>query len=158
MRAEIDYLSNKASEVEIAEHLSRCDADFVPPLSGRVEINEYAKKIANKATRFEAWSGGTLVCLVAAYCNDHEKHIVYITSVSVLRKWAGKSIVYRLMNQCIEHAKALGMRQISLEVASGNTSAIKLYEKSGFVTGRANAPFVRMDLNFKSEEEHEQQA
>ena len=73
MRAEIDYLSNKASEAEIAEHLSRCDADFVPPLSGRVEINEYAKKIANKATRFEAWSGGMLVSLVAAYCNDHEK-------------------------------------------------------------------------------------
>ena len=41
------------------------------------------------------------------------------------------------MNQCIEHAKALGMRQITLEVASGNTSAIKLYEKSGFVADRA---------------------
>jgi len=157
MSVVVEYLSNKASEAEITEHLSRCDADFVPPLSGRVEINDYAKKIASKATRFEAWSGGTLVGLVAAYCNDQEKHIAYITSVSVLREWTGKGIVYRLMNQCIEHAKALGMRQISLEVASGNTSAIKLYEKSGFVAGRANAPFVRMNLNFKSGEEHEQQ-
>jgi ribosomal protein S18 acetylase RimI-like enzyme len=144
----VEYLSNKASEAEIAEHLSRCDADFVPPLSGRVEINDYAKKIASNATRFEAWSGVTLVGFVAFYCNDQEKHIAYITSVSVLRKWTGKGIVYRLMNQCIEHAKALGIRQISLEVASGNTSAIKLYEKSGFVADRVNAPFVVMNLYF----------
>ena len=91
MQAAVDYLSNKASEAEIAEHLSRCDADFVPPLSGRVEINDYAKKIASKATRFEAWSGGTLVGLVAAYCNDQEKHIAYITSVSVLRNGRAKA-------------------------------------------------------------------
>ncbi len=50
--------------------------------------------------------------------------------------------------QCIEHAKASGMRQISLEVASDNMPAIKLYEKSGFVAGKANAPFVSMNLLF----------
>jgi ribosomal protein S18 acetylase RimI-like enzyme len=144
----VEYLSNKASEAEIAEHLSRCDADFVPPLSGRFEIKDYAEKIASKATRFEAWSGVTLAGFVAFYCNDQEKHIAYITSVSVLRNWTGKGIAYRLMKQCIEHAKALGMRQISLEVASGNTSAIKLYEKIGFVADRANAPFVVMNLYF----------
>lgn len=147
MNSAVEYLSNKASEAEIAEHLSRCDAGFVAPLSSRVEIKGYAKKIASKATRFEAWSGGTLVGLVAAYCNDQEKHIAYITSVSVLRKWTGKGIAYRLMNQCIEHAKALGMRQISLEVASGDTSAIRLYQKSGFIAARESAPFVSMNLN-----------
>ena len=154
MSAAVEYLSNKASEAEIAEHLSHCDADFVPPLSGRVEINDYAKKIANKATRFEAWSGGTLVGLVAAYCNDQEKRIAYITSVSVLKEWMGKGIAARLMSQCIEHAKASGMRQISLEVASDNAPAIRLYEKSGFVAGKANAPFVSMNLYLKSGKEH----
>jgi len=142
----VDYLENTATEAEIAEHLSRCDADFVPPLSGRIKVNDYAKKIASKATRFEAWSSGTLVGLVAAYCNDQEKHIAYITSVSTLPMWMGKGIAYRLLNRCIEHAKALGMRQISLEVSSGNTSAIKLYETSGFDADRANTPFVRMNL------------
>ena len=59
-------------------------------------------------------------------------------------------------SQPIEHAKMSGMWQISLEVASDNTPAIKLYEKSGFVAGKANAPFVTMDLHLKSGEEHEQ--
>jgi len=149
MSERVECHLNKASEAEIAEHLHRCDADFVPLLSGRVEINDYARKIASKATRFEAWSGGTLVGLVAAYCNDQEKRIAYITSVSLLKEWVGKGIAARLMSQCIEHVKASGMRQISLEVASDNTPAIKLYEKSGFVAGKVNAPFVTMNLYLK---------
>lgn len=158
MSAAVEFLLNAASAAQIADHLLCCDADFVPPLSGRVEIADYAQKIASKATRFEAWSGGTLVGLVAAYCNDSEKRIAYITSVSVLREWTGKGIVAHLMSQCVGHAKASGMRQIGLEVASDNTPAIRLYEKIGFIAGKANAPFVSMELYLKSGEEHEQQA
>jgi ribosomal protein S18 acetylase RimI-like enzyme len=146
----VEYLLNKASEVEIAEHLSHCDIDFVPHLRGRVEIGEYAKKIANKATRFEAWSGDTLAGLIAAYCNDQEKHIAYITSVSVMREWMRKGISSRLMSQCIEYAKVSGMRQIRLEVACDNSPAIRLYEKHGFVAGKMNAPSISMDLFLKS--------
>lgn len=158
MSAAVEYLLNKASETEIAEHLSSCDTDFVPPLSGRVEINEYAQKILSKASRFEAWSGGTLVGLIAAYCNDQEKRIAYITSVSVLKEWNGKGIAACLMSRCIKDMKALGMRQVCLEVASDNTPAIRLYEKNGFVVDKANAPFVTMNLYLKSGKEYEQQA
>jgi ribosomal protein S18 acetylase RimI-like enzyme len=149
MNAAIEYLLNRTSAVQIAEHLSRCDADFVPPLSGRVEIKDYARKIASNAMRFEAWSGGTLVGLVAAYCNDRGKRIAYITSVSVLREWTGKGIAAHLMSQCVEHAKASGMRQISLEVAGDNTSAVKLYEESGFIASKTNAPLVTMVLTLE---------
>jgi ribosomal protein S18 acetylase RimI-like enzyme len=150
MSGTIEYLLNKASEEEIAEHLLRCDVGFVPPLSGRVEINDYAKKIASKATRFEAWSDNTLVGLVAAYCNDQEKHIAYITSVSVLHEWMSKGISARLMSQCIKHANVSGMRQINLEVASNNMPAIRLYEKKGFVTDKENLQFISMVLYLKS--------
>lgn len=149
MSKPVKYRLNEASEAEIAEHLLSCDADFVPPLSGRVEINAYAKKIAGKAARFEAWSDGRLVGLVAVYCNDSEKRIAYITSVSVVRESTGKGIAGSLMKRCIARIKALGMRQISLEVASGNTPAIGLYEKSGFVAGRTKASFVTMALYLK---------
>ena len=116
MSVAVEYLTNKASVAEIADHLLRCDTDFVPPLSGHVEIIDYAKKIADLAMRFEAWAGGTLIGLVAAYCNHQESRIAYITSVSVLRAWMGKGIAARLMGRCIEHAKASGMQQIGLEV------------------------------------------
>ena len=155
MSVAVEYLTNKASVAEIADHLLRCDTDFVPPLVGRVEITDYAKKIANMAMRFEAWAGGTLIGLVAAYCNHQESRIAYITSVSVLRAWMGKGIAARLMGVCIEYAKASGMQQIGLEVTVQNAPAIKLYAKSGFVIGKEKMPFVTMNLCLKSREEHE---
>lgn len=154
----VEYRLNRASESEIADHLLCCDVDFVPPLSGRVGITDYAQKIARKATKFEAWSNCTLVGLVAVYCNDHESRIAYVTNVSVLKAWNGKGIAARLMEQCIEYVEALGMWQISLEVASDNTPAIRLYEKSGFVVEKADTSSVTMNLYLESREEHEQQA
>ena len=156
MSVGVDYLLDTASEAEIAAHLVRCDADFVPPLSGRVAIQDYARKIASTALRFEAWSGGSLIALVAAYCNDRNKCIAYITSVSVLRAWTGKGIGASLVGQCIERAKESGMQLVSLEVAEANIRAIKLYSKRGFVVGNANGPFVAMNLYLTSREEHEQ--
>jgi ribosomal protein S18 acetylase RimI-like enzyme len=156
MSATIEFLLNKASAVQIADHLLCCNTDFVPPLRGRVEIRDYSEKIANKAIRFEAWSRGTLVGLVAGYCNDEEQLIAYITSVSVLREWTGKGIAAKLIDQCNEYAKTAGMWRISLEVAADNAPAIKLYEKCGFVADKAEARFVSMTLYLKSREEHDQ--
>jgi ribosomal protein S18 acetylase RimI-like enzyme len=153
MSATIEYLRNKATVAEIAEHLRAGDGNFVPPLSSRVDIDDYASKIAARATRFEAWADGVLVGLVAAYCNDQERRIAYITSVSVLKEWMGKGLSAELMRHCIDHAKATGMRRISLEVARDNAPAIRLYEKNGFVTGPADTPYVSMHLDLEHREE-----
>jgi ribosomal protein S18 acetylase RimI-like enzyme len=151
----VEYVLNKCSALKIVEHLSQCDASFMPPLSSRVVINDYAMKIANNAVRFEAWSDDTMVGLVAVYCNDEETGNAYITSVSVLESWTGNGIAACLINQCVKHATSSGMRQISLEVASDNMPAIRLYEKSGFVVKQVNAPFVTMNLYLKSRENYE---
>lgn len=146
--APVEYSLNKASEAAIAEHLERCDSDFIPPLSTRVDLCDYAKKIASSATRFEAWSGGALIGLVAAYCNDPEKRRAYITSVSVLKGWMGKGVAARLVEQCSAYAGGIGMRQVSLEVACDNMNAIRLYQKAGFVAGQVKGTFVTMDLHY----------
>ena len=158
MNAEVEFLSNNASAEEIDKHLRNCDVDFVPPLSSRVKISDYAQKIASKAMRFEAWSSGTLIGLVAVYCNDQEKSIAYVTSVSLMKEWMGKGIAAHLMSQCVKHVHTLGMKQVCLEVASDNMLAIKLYKKCGFIAGNANSPFITMNLFLISGEEYEQQA
>ena len=45
----VQYRIGRASETEIAAHLRACDGSFVPPLSGRVDVAEYAGKIAGNA-------------------------------------------------------------------------------------------------------------
>ena len=151
----IYFLLNNASASQITEHLLLCDTDFIPPLSGRVVLNEYAEKIVRNAIRFEAWSDGTLVGLVAGYCNDKEKGIAYITSVSVLKAWAGKGIATSLMEQCVTYVKASNLQEINLEVSSDNIPAIRLYTKVGFTAIRTNATCVTMNLYLKSEKKYE---
>ena len=147
MSGSIEFTLNQATVTVIAAHLKRCDADFVPALGGRVNINSYAQKIAVSATRFEAWVGGDLIGLVAAYCNDVERGISFVTSVSVLSVWHGRGIAMKLLEQCIQQAKAIGFERIELEVDSGNVSAIKLYEKKNFIVTKVFGQLVAMHLN-----------
>lgn len=144
MNGPLEYRTDSASESQIAEHLRVCDADFVPPLGERIEIGAYARKIAGQAVRFEAWSDGTLVGLIAVYCNDRARGIAYVTSVSVLSAWTGRGIAQTLMSRSIEHARAAGMSRMFLEVARDNAPAIRLYESSGFVAEAPRERFVSM--------------
>jgi ribosomal protein S18 acetylase RimI-like enzyme len=150
MSKKIEYSLNKATEAEIAEHLFLCSVDFVPPLSDRVEIKDYAKKIVTKSTRFEAWGNGALVGLLAAYCNDPEKRIAYVTSVSILSEWRKKGISTRLITNCIEQARKSGMHRISLEVARENILATQMYKKNGFTAaGNPKSSRIIMDKILK---------
>jgi ribosomal protein S18 acetylase RimI-like enzyme len=152
MSGSLELSLNKASAAEIVDHLRRCDTDFMPALSDRVEISPYAQKLVRKASRFEAWSDGRLVGLVAIYCNDQETRSAYITSVSVLRAWIGKGIAFDLMSQGIQHAKDSGMRKICLDVFGKQKPAIKLYKKLGFVMSKTGGPSITMSLQLKSRE------
>lgn len=148
MRRSLRFELDKAGEAQIAAHLCACDAAFVPPLTGRVDIAEYARKIAGKALRFEAWADSELVGLVAAYCNVPDKRTAFITSVSVLPAWQGMSIASQLMERCITHVGGLSFARIELEVSGGNAAAITLYEKHGFSTDGSSGQSTIMTLNF----------
>lgn len=154
MNIGIKYDKNKASTAEITNHLTHCDSNFIPPLNSRVNIDDYAKKIATSATRFEAWSAEKLVGLVAAYCNDVEQRTTFITSVSVLTEWRGQGIPSELISKCIAHTKEIDFSRIKLEAASNNIPAIKLYEKSGFTSNQTNTPIIVMTLNIENDGEY----
>ena len=146
MSARVEFRTNRATVAEIAEHLSSANEDFVPALSGRVAIPEYAEKLVSNAVRFEAWSEDRLVGLVAAYANDHERRIAYITSVSVLETRRGEGIAIQLLERCIGHARDAGMGRIALEVDSANAPAIELYKRLGFAAGKTTPSLVSMEL------------
>jgi ribosomal protein S18 acetylase RimI-like enzyme len=154
----IVHLLNIATVERLAEHLAKCDEYFVPPLSTRVAVPEYALKIWSNAVRFEAWSDDVLVGLLAAYCNDPERRLAYITSVSVLRDWTRAGVATRLLRRCVEYAKLQGLRRVSLEVTSDHLPAVRFYEACGFSTGETSGRFVKMNLDLEAREAHERPA
>ena len=147
MSGPVEFSSNSATATQVASHLSRCDVDFEPLLSARVDIAEYSEKIVDNAMRFEAWAGGALVGLVAAYCNDSERRTAYITNVSVCREWQGGGVASRLLVRCIEYVNEQRFKRIELEVDRENFGAIKLYEKYDFTVNSVNGSAVVMHLN-----------
>ena len=127
----------RAREEDIYAHLLRCDGQFVPPLSGRVDIAAYANKIATRATTYEVWDNGALIGLVAAYNDAVTQRPAFITSVSVDDFWQGKGIATLMLRQCLRHLRELGFARCNLEVHDSNLGANALYRKIGFcVTGQ----------------------
>ena len=151
MSATLEYGTNRGTEAQIVEHLRKCDANFVPALSERVSLDEYARKIVEQAVRFEAWADGELIGLVAAYCNDAKSGTAYITNVSVVPGWVGRGGASALMSDCIAHARKSGFRRIALEVGRENSRAMVLYEKFGFVAGEPREGIVPMELIVEGE-------
>jgi 2-polyprenyl-3-methyl-5-hydroxy-6-metoxy-1,4-benzoquinol methylase/GNAT superfamily N-acetyltransferase len=147
MMDEVVYTYNQSNEKKIANHLMICDEIFIPNLSGRVCINDYAHKIFTEAQRFEAWINEDLVGLVAMYANAPDKYASYITNVSVLPDQQGQRIAFSLLIRCINHAKQLGFECIELEVDANNTVAIALYNKCNFVTQRVQNSSIIMAIS-----------
>lgn len=128
----VSFQRDRASVQQIAGHLRLCDGQFTPSLSSRVDIAEYAGRLAAKSLRFEAWSQDDLVGLVAAYADDPEDHTAFITNVSVLGAWTRRGIGRRLLENCISHVRRQGRHALRLEVSYGQSAAIRLYESLGF--------------------------
>jgi len=138
MIAPAQFLRSQASQAQIAKHLRACDASFVPPLHQRVDIDNYAAKLAAKAECFEAWSGAELVGLLAAYCRQPQASEVFVSNLSVTPAWHGRGMASALLQVCIDHARQAGCERLVLKVSHGNVAAAVFYKKRGFaVVGSA---------------------
>lgn len=120
---------NQASADAILKHLQRCDDQFTPPLSSRVNLKEYAAKLALNAERFEIFDGSRLVALVAMYINSEP---AFISNVSVEAHLGGQGIGKKLVKEAVTRAFSAGVRQVRLETDQQNTRAVKMYSALGF--------------------------
>jgi len=151
MTEPVELRLNKATATEIADHLARNDDAFWPRLSERVDIANYALKIVDNAERFEGWAHGTLVGLLAAYCNDTKERIAYVTSVSVIPEFRNQGLASRLLVECVELVKHRRFNGISLDVDRDNPRALELYEAKGFTVVNLSGRTIRMHLDTRED-------
>ena len=142
-RTDLRFCVDTCDRATIQAHLLECDDQFKPPLSERVNMRDYSRKIRAKGLTFEAWRGATLVGLAAVYLDGTERS-GYITSVSVLPRYNRARIATTLMTQLMTHAFKSGIQEIALEVGRTNAAAIGLYGKFGFRAVEARGNFVLM--------------
>lgn len=146
----LEYATSRASERQVFDHLVRCDGRYNPPLSQRVDIAEYARKLRTRAETLEAWHDGELVGVVAIYI-DGASAKAFVSSVSVDDAFAGRGIASRLVGDAIALARSRGTGAISLEVSPQSSRAIQLYEKYGFRATNDSPDTLHMQLSLSEQ-------
>jgi ribosomal-protein-alanine N-acetyltransferase len=149
----VRYSVGESSVADVVSHLTLCDAGFVPPLSLRTDLRDYAERLVDRSTRFEAWHDDELVGLVAAYLDGAADRSAFITSVSVVPAWGRRGIASRLLERAVDRARGLGLARVRLEVGEGS-GALALYRLAGFAATTTTSPTVTMELTLDSKDDH----
>lgn len=133
MEAKLIFSTNIANADQLEIHLLCCNNKFVPKLSTKVNIKQYAQKLREKAMSFECWDNNKLIGFIGIYFNQKELGVAFISNLSVYESYSGKGIASQLLTNCIDYATLSGFKQIQLEVNSNNLVALNFYKKHKFV-------------------------
>lgn len=126
----------------IYDFLRDIDEIMIPPLQGRVDIREYAEKLAEKADTVFARRKGRDIASCSIYCNTQE---AFISSIAVKKPFLKQHVGSNMMAKVITHAKEQKCRSICLEVYESNTSAVKFYQKNGFEKKKCTHEWITME-------------
>jgi ribosomal protein S18 acetylase RimI-like enzyme len=146
----IDYEIKKASQKDLFLHLESCDYLFVPPLSYKVNLQDYSQKLFERSQTFEAWHEKKLVGLIAVYFNDRQSKKGFVSNVSVLENHNNKGIASQLIKMTKEYAHNNDFTKILLEVHSKNNNAIALYKKHHFEIEHEEKEALFMEFRIKN--------
>ncbi|MBE7053777.1 MAG: GNAT family N-acetyltransferase [Ruminococcaceae bacterium] len=112
--------------------LNEIDNDFPIPLSEKVNLFEFSKKVLSLGIVLAEFDGDTICGAILFYANDKETKTSYVSVLGVLKSHRKKGIAKRLLSECIKTLKEMDFKTVSLYTHKTNFSAIALYEKNGF--------------------------
>ena len=90
----INFKTKTALEQDLLIHFQKCDHQFSPALSQRVNLNDYAKKLYEYAEIFEAWSNKNLIGVISVYLND--------AIAGLMKKAIAKSEYQQALQHCLQ--------------------------------------------------------
>lgn len=123
-------LANDAGRV--GAFLQNADKEFVPPLSQRVDLLAYSRKLATYAENFFVTDDAVDKAHAAIYVNRQDAGTAFLSSICVLSRFRSERVSQPLLEACCKLASDRGMHRVSLEVARGNRRAIDFYVRLGF--------------------------
>lgn len=121
----------KPSPEMLERFLKEVDETFVTPISQKINLAEYAKKLFERATICAKCEDGKILSMVAGYTDDVVAGKAYIALVATLPEAQGKGYATALLDEFIDICKTKKLNAIHLY--SENDVAIRIYRKLGFV-------------------------
>ncbi len=113
--------------------LHKVDKLFPIPLSEKQNLNDFALKLAEKATLFVEYEDDRIIAAVAGYTENVIDNLGYISIVATLPEAQGKGLASKLVNQFLKNAEQKQLNAVHLYAVTTNVPAIRMYQKLGFV-------------------------
>jgi ribosomal protein S18 acetylase RimI-like enzyme len=108
------------------------DYSFNPPLSTRVDLGQWLKKVLKLGVVLVSGERQSLEGVIAFYCNDRENWQAFITFLGVAKSARRQGIGRGLLEESIRICSSNGMKSVLVTTGAGNTASIPLYRKFGF--------------------------
>lgn len=138
----------RLTEKQLVDFLLKIDEDFPIPLSDKVNIVEYAKKLLDKANLIADIEGDSIRGLVAGYTQDIVGESAYISLVGVKSEFRaqgiGKQLVKKFMDVCV----AKEIKSVNLYTHQTNVAAIKMYTTLGFDIYKMKEEVRTQDIHY----------
>ena len=115
---------------EVRAFLLETDNEFPTPLSARVDIDAYAKKLSEFSEFSLCWDGESIVGMISCYTN--QPPLGYMTNACVKKQYQARRVFSKLFQQLRDNARERGILRFQLEVDADNDNARRVYEHYGF--------------------------
>lgn len=123
-------INKKASLEQIYCFLEQIEEAFVPILSKRVDLKDYAMKLYSKGYFFGLIVDNEIVSGLFYYLNE-EQNEVYISILGTITSYQKKGLISNLLDEFEKEIRVSGIKKVRLETWIDN-HALFMYLKKGF--------------------------
>lgn len=141
----IEHFSPPSDAERLKKMLEKLNEVLIPKLSDRLDISEYAKKLAKLADVFYAVKDGQDIGNCAVYLNNADYG--FISSVAVKEEYHRNGIGKKLLDAVKTSANSKGISLIRLEVSGNNFRALNFYKKMGFDIAEKKGDWIIMQFD-----------
>jgi len=106
--------------------------DVLSEMFDRVDLIEFSMKLSLNAKHFYLFQQGEVAGFLAAYFNDMENKVAYISTVSLFPQFQGQGLGGAMLDEACCYAKKNGFKVVRLQVRRNNVGALRFYIKHGF--------------------------
>jgi len=129
----ISRMSDNEADIRVLIiFLNEINASFPVPLSEKIQIDEYAKKVLRLGLVMKMEQNREILGVITGYVNDKVNGVGYISVLGVSEHQRGKKIGSRLLQAFIDQARIEDMKKLSLFTHKDNHNALKMYLSRGF--------------------------
>ena len=117
---------------QIQKFIREIDKDFPVPISEKVDISDYSRKLCEKATIVTEIKENKIVAMAAGYTENTENQLAYVSILGTIKEYRGQGLANKLLSEFINISKQKELKGVHLYTAQTNECALSVYSKHGF--------------------------